>query len=65
MNVDNPGWGPSRVACDGKQFRAGSDRLRFRAVTYGTFEPRLDGERFPERAVIKEDFEIPCATACS
>jgi O-antigen biosynthesis protein len=54
--VDNTGWGPSRVACDGKQFRVGSDRFRFRAVTYGTFEPRLDGARFPERSVIKEDF---------
>lgn len=46
-----------RVRVDGKQFAVERERFRFSGVTYGTFRPREDGERFPERARIKRDFE--------
>ena len=36
---------------------AGTQPFTLRAVTYGTFRPRDDGERFPERDVIKQDFD--------
>jgi GT2 family glycosyltransferase len=36
---------------------AGSQPFTLRAVTYGTFRPRDDGERFPERDVVKQDFD--------
>src|SRR5882672_3004702 len=45
-----------RVRVDGKFFAAGADRFPFHGVTYGTFEPRGDGERFPERDQVKLDF---------
>jgi GT2 family glycosyltransferase len=41
----------------GKQFAAGSEPFTVRAVTYGTFRPRGDGARFPERNVVKQDFD--------
>jgi glycosyltransferase involved in cell wall biosynthesis len=46
----------SRVTSDGKFFTVGGDRFAFRGVTYGTFQPREDGELFPERDAIKRDF---------
>jgi glycosyltransferase involved in cell wall biosynthesis len=52
--MESTGWGP-RIACDGKQFRSGDRRFLWRAVTYGTFEPRFDGARYPERTEIKND----------
>lgn len=45
-----------RVTVDGKQFACGGRAFRFRGVTYGTFRPRADGERFPEPAVVEADF---------
>ncbi|MDQ4070756.1 MAG: glycosyl transferase, partial [Actinomycetota bacterium] len=48
---------PNRVRVDGKQFAVGRERFRFSGVTYGTFRPRGDGERFPDRDRIKRDFE--------
>jgi glycosyltransferase involved in cell wall biosynthesis len=45
-----------KVRVDGKQFAANGDRFLFRGVTYGTFQPRADGARFPERDVVKRDF---------
>lgn len=45
------------IRATGKQFHAGDRPFLVRAVTYGTFRPRLDGERFPERNVVKHDFD--------
>jgi glycosyltransferase involved in cell wall biosynthesis len=45
-----------RVAVDGKHFDLEGAPFRVRGVTYGSFVPRLDGARFPERADVKEDF---------
>src|SRR5215210_2104747 len=47
----------TRVRVDGKQFAVGDERFHFRGETYGTFEPREDGHRFPELNRIKRDFE--------
>jgi glycosyltransferase involved in cell wall biosynthesis len=44
------------VTVDGKQFAVGSQRFHFRGVTYGTFQPRDDGARFPGHDQIKRDF---------
>jgi GT2 family glycosyltransferase len=49
------GLGDDRVRVDGKFFEVGSERFGFRGVTYGTFAPRADGARFPERAQIEHD----------
>src|SRR6266571_4045407 len=38
-----------RIRAAGKQFCAGDKPFTVRAVTYGTFRPRGDGERFPDR----------------
>ncbi|HEX2041521.1 MAG TPA: glycosyltransferase family 2 protein [Acidimicrobiales bacterium] len=46
----------ARVRVDGKQFAVGGQRFAFRGVTYGTFRPRGDGERFPELDRMKQDF---------
>ena len=46
----------ARVRVDGKQFAVGAERFRFGGVTYGTFEPRHDGHRFPELDRMKQDF---------
>lgn len=43
------------VRVDGRQFAIGDARFQFRGVSYGTFQPRADGERFPERDQIKRD----------
>ena len=47
-----------RVTVDGKFFRAEGRRFRFHGVSYGTFRPRGDGSRFPERDRVKRDFEM-------
>src|SRR5438309_8293656 len=47
--------GENRVRVDGKQFSARGRRFPFRGVTYGTFRPRDDGARFPERGPAKLD----------
>ena len=47
----------ARVTIDGKQFALGGRRFDFRGVTYGTFEPRSDGHRFPGFDRVKTDFE--------
>ena len=46
----------ARVAVDGKQLVRGGERFRLHGVTYGTFAPRADGARFPERQRMKLDF---------
>jgi len=50
-----------RVRIDGKFFAAGSERFDFRGVTYGTFRPREDGARFPERERLEADFSAMAA----
>ena len=37
----------ARVLIDGNQFALAGEPLSFRGATYGTFEPRADGHRFP------------------
>lgn len=44
------------IVVDGKHFACGTDRFRFRGVTYGTFRPREDGARYPDRHDVKRDF---------
>src|SRR5438094_384064 len=51
-----PAQPDDRVRVDGKQFSLRGRRFAFRGVTYGTFRPREDGERFPERGPAKLDF---------
>lgn len=46
----------SRVTVDGKFFTLGDDRFHMRGVSYGTFKPRDDGHRFPDRTRVKHDF---------
>ena len=45
-----------RVRVDGKHFAIGAERFTFRGATYGTFRPRADGARYPERDELKRDF---------
>jgi len=45
-----------RIELDGKQFARGGERFHFRGVTYGTFRPRDDGARYPEREQVVQDF---------
>jgi glycosyltransferase involved in cell wall biosynthesis len=54
--------GDERVAVDGKWFALGDRRFPFHGVTYGTFRPREDGARFPERDRMKRDlFDMAAA----
>jgi len=60
----SPPWGQGfkggshedKVRVDGKQFSLGGSPFPFRGVSYGTFRPREDGARFPERDMVKRDF---------
>ncbi|HEX4862601.1 MAG TPA: glycosyltransferase [Acidimicrobiales bacterium] len=45
-----------RVRVDGQAFMCGDAAFRFRGVTYGTFEPDVDGELYPDRHTVKLDF---------
>jgi hypothetical protein len=45
-----------RVAVEGKFLRLGDRPFRVRGATYGTFQKRADGERFPEPAQVLRDF---------
>ena len=47
-----------RVGVDGKFFAVGDEQFPFRGVTYGTFAPRGDGARFPERTGIERDLRM-------
>ena len=44
------------VRVDGKCFTDRGERFRFHGVTYGTFRPRPDGARYPDRDRVKSDF---------
>jgi len=46
-----------RVVLDGKQFARQGERFRFHGVTYGTFQPRADGARFPRPEQVRRDFD--------
>src|SRR5205823_4752383 len=46
-----------RIRVDGKHFKVGEERFRFKGVTYGTFLERGDCALFPERPQIRKDFE--------
>jgi glycosyltransferase involved in cell wall biosynthesis len=46
----------ARVRVHGKQFVVARQPFRYKGVTYGTFAPRADGARFPDRDQIKLDF---------
>ena len=48
----------ARVRVDGKFFAVGGERFHFRGVTYGTFVPRADGARFPQREQIERDLAM-------
>ena len=45
-----------RVSVDGKFFTLAGSRFSFRGVTYGTFQPRADDERFPDTRQVAADF---------
>lgn len=44
------------VRVDGKHFSCAGERFAFRGVTYGTFQPRQDAARYPDREDVKRDF---------
>ena len=48
-----------RVA--GKFLWAGDQKLYVRGVTYGTFRADTDGNEFPARAVVEQDFRLMAA----
>ena len=50
-----------RVAALGKHLRLDGAPFRVRGATYGTFEPRADGARFPHRAQVEADFAAMAA----
>lgn len=52
----HPNGYTGRVTTDGRFFALNGRRFDFRGVTYGTFCPRSDGDLFPERDQIKQDF---------
>jgi len=44
------------IHISGRQFFRGDRPTILRAVSYGTFRPRADGPKFPERNQVKKDF---------
>ena len=52
-----PRPGGHRPRASGKFLAVGPDRLWVRGVTYGTFAPDADGQRFPAPQVVKADFQ--------
>jgi GT2 family glycosyltransferase len=51
-----------RPRVDGKFLAAGAERLIVRGVTYGTFAPDANGDRFPDRACVQADLEAIAAS---
>jgi O-antigen biosynthesis protein len=45
-----------RVVVDGVHLALDGAMYRVRGATYGSFIPRFDGQLYPERAVVKQDF---------
>ena len=54
--VGGPPTGFGRPRVDGKFLAVGEERLWVRGVTYGTFAPGDDGERFPAAEQVADDF---------
>ena len=54
-NEPRPGQGRPRV--DGKLLAVGDRRLTLRGVTYGTFAPGANRDRFPIQARVEADFD--------
>jgi len=53
----SPATSPAlRPQARGKFLFTGEEKLYVRGVTYGTFQPRADGDQFPEPAVVASDF---------
>src|SRR5438477_7459107 len=46
----------NRVRRDGKFFRVGDEKFYVKGVTYGPFEPNVDGDPFPSREQVRRDF---------
>jgi GT2 family glycosyltransferase len=46
----------SRVTLGGKFLWAGEEKLFVRGVTYGTFQPGIDGSAFPSPRIVERDF---------
>lgn len=44
------------VTVDGKFLKTGTERFLVKGVTYGTFAPQADGNQFPSRERVREDF---------
>jgi GT2 family glycosyltransferase len=59
--VAGPRPGDGRPRVDGKFLAVGNARLWVRGVTYGTFAPDADGERFPCAERVLTDFEAMAA----
>ena len=54
-----------RIRVDGKYFSRGLRPVAFHGVTYGTFAPREDGERYSRWDIAKLDFVAMAATGFS
>ena len=49
-----------RPKVDGRFLSVSGDRFWVKGVTYGTFRPNEDGEPFPSKARVRDDFERMC-----
>ncbi|MGO9913631.1 MAG: glycosyltransferase [Isosphaeraceae bacterium] len=47
-----------KVRVDGKFFSRGGQRIRIQGVTYGPFAPDAEGQPFPMRSRVQEDFTL-------
>ena len=52
---------PARARIAGKFLWSGDQKLYVRGVTYGTFRANADGDEFPDRAVVEQDFRLMAA----
>jgi O-antigen biosynthesis protein len=58
VSSGHPAGGRLRVTVDGKFFRRGREKFRFKGVTYGSFGPGPEGDPFPGRERVRADFEL-------
>jgi GT2 family glycosyltransferase len=56
-----PRPGRQRPSVDGKFLAVGEERLIVRGVTYGTYAPGVDGDRFPGRSRVQDDLRAMAA----
>src|SRR5689334_16551962 len=54
--MSNRGQADSRVRVDGKFFRLGTGKFYVKGITYGPFAPNSQGETFPEKTQVENDF---------